>query len=68
MSPLLNRISVNPQICFGKPRIKGTRIWVALLLDMLAAGEAVEEILAAYPQLEREDILAALAFGQNRTP
>ena len=63
MNVLLNRISVNPNICFGKPCIKGTRIWVALILDFLAAGETVEDILNNYPQLKKEDIYACLAYG-----
>lgn len=63
MNELLNRISVNPNICFGKPCIKGTRIWVSLILDMLADGMTIETILAEYPQLKREDILAAMAYG-----
>lgn len=63
MKDLLNRISVNPNVCFGKPCIKGTRIWVSLLLDMLADGMTLEEILAEYPQLKREDIHAAMAYG-----
>jgi uncharacterized protein (DUF433 family) len=60
---LLDRISVNPNICFGKPCIKGTRIWVSLILDFLATGETFETILENYPQLKREDILACLAYG-----
>ncbi len=60
---LLDRISVNPNICFGKPCIKGTRIWVSLILDFLATGETFETILDNYPQLKREDILACLAYG-----
>lgn len=63
MSSLLERISVDPNVCFGKPCIRGTRIWVSLLLDLLAAGSTMEEILAEYPQLAREDIRAALAYG-----
>jgi uncharacterized protein (DUF433 family) len=63
MNPLLNRISVNPEICFGKPCIKGHRIWVSLILDMLAGGDSMEEILESYPQLQREDILACIAYG-----
>ena len=63
MNPLLSRISVDPNICFGKPCIRGTRIWVSLVLDMLASGGSVEEILADYPQLKREDILATIAYG-----
>ncbi|HFA51326.1 MAG TPA: DUF433 domain-containing protein [Bacteroidetes bacterium] len=63
MNPLLDRISVNPNICFGKPCIKGTRIWVALVLDFLASGTSVEEVLKNYPQLKKEDIYACLAYG-----
>ncbi|MDX2278817.1 MAG: DUF433 domain-containing protein [Saprospiraceae bacterium] len=60
---LLKRISVDPNICFGKPCIKGTRIWVSLILDYLAAGETIEAVLAAYPNLLKEDILACIAYG-----
>ena len=63
MNPLLERISIDPQICFGKPCIKGTRIWVSLILDLLAGGTSVEELLSDYPQLKREDVLAAIAYG-----
>jgi len=63
MNPLLERITINPQVCFGKPCIRGTRIWVSLILDQLAGGTTVEELLTNYPQLTREDILAAIAYG-----
>lgn len=63
MNPLLERISVNPEVCFGKPCIRGTRIWVSLLLDLLASGASFEEILADYPHLTHDDILAAIAYG-----
>ncbi|MGI8741334.1 MAG: DUF433 domain-containing protein [Bryobacteraceae bacterium] len=63
MHPLLERISVDPNICFGKPCIRGTRIWVSLMLDFLAAGETIEQILDDYPQPQREDVLAAIAYG-----
>lgn len=63
MNPLLERISVNPEVCFGKPCIRGTRIWVSLVLDLLASGESFEQILADYPHLRHEDILAAIAYG-----
>jgi len=63
MDPLLDRISINPQICGGKPCIKGTRIWVSLILDLLASGMSETELLAEYPGLMREDILAAIAYG-----
>ena len=62
-NPLLQRISVNPNICFGKPCIRGTRIWVSFILDFLASGMTIEEILEDYPQLQREDILACVAYG-----
>jgi uncharacterized protein (DUF433 family) len=63
MNPLLERISINPNICFGKPCIRGTRLWVSLILDFLADGLTPEEILAEYPQLVFDDIRAAIAYG-----
>ncbi|HEY9817237.1 MAG TPA: DUF433 domain-containing protein [Candidatus Obscuribacterales bacterium] len=60
---LLQRISVNPNICFGKPCIKGHRIWVSLILDFMASGMTIPEILEEYPQLAMEDVLACLAYG-----
>ena len=57
------RISINPNICHGKPCIKGTRIWVSLMLDFLASGDSIETILEEYPHLTREDILACIAYG-----
>ena len=59
----LDRISSDPTVCGGKPCIKGTRIWVSLLLDFLANGDTEEELLKAYPQLTHEDILACIAYG-----
>ncbi len=58
MNPLLERITINPSICAGKPCIKGTRIWVSLTDDMTEA-----ELLAEYPGLTHEDVLAAIAYG-----
>jgi uncharacterized protein (DUF433 family) len=63
MTAPLDRISIDPQVCFGKPCIKSTRIWVSLILDFLAGGETEDQILAAYPQLQPEDIRAALAYA-----
>ena len=60
---LLSRISVNPHICFGKPCIRGHRIWVSLILDFLASGLTIPEILDEYPQLMEADILACIAYG-----
>ena len=64
---LLARISVDPNICFGKPCIRGHRIWVSFVLDLLADGLTVEQVIAEYPALERDDILAAIAFGAEMT-
>ena len=55
--------STNPNVCFGKPCIKGTRIWVSLILDFLASGMSQEEILKEYPSLTALDIQACLAYG-----
>jgi uncharacterized protein (DUF433 family) len=63
MNTLLDRITINPAVCGGKPCIKGTRIWVSLILDLLADGLAEAELLAEYPQLVHEDVLAAIAYG-----
>jgi uncharacterized protein (DUF433 family) len=63
MNPLLDRISIDPSVCFGKACIRGTRIWVSLLLDLLASGMTADEMLEEYPQLEAADIRAAIAYG-----
>ena len=63
MASFLDRISIDPNVCFGKPCIKGTRIWVSLILDFLASGESTEQILASYPQLTIDDVRAAIAYG-----
>jgi uncharacterized protein (DUF433 family) len=60
---LLARISIDPDVCFGKPCIRGTRIWVSLILDFLATGTTHEEILREYPHLTDEDIRACLLYG-----
>ena len=60
---LLQRISIDPAVCFGKPCIRGHRIWVSLILDFLANGASVEDILQDYPQLEESDIMACIAYG-----
>jgi uncharacterized protein (DUF433 family) len=60
---LLSRISINPNVCFGKPCIRGHRIWVSLILDYLASGKSQSELLAEYPGLEEADIRACIAYG-----
>ena len=62
---LLARISIDPLVCGGKPCIRGTRIWVSLVLDFLASGMSEGELLADYPQLTHEDVLAAIAYGAD---
>lgn len=64
---LLNRISIQPNVCFGKPCVKGTRIWVSLILDFLASGMSPEEVLKEYPDLTPLDIQACLAYGAEVT-
>jgi uncharacterized protein (DUF433 family) len=64
---LLKHISVDPRICFGKPCIRGTRIWVSLIVDNLADGMSEQELLDAYPQISSEDIHAALAYAAEMT-
>ena len=58
---LLSRISIDPNVWFGKPCIRGHRIWVSLILDFLASGLTVKEILQEYPGLSEEDVYACLA-------
>jgi uncharacterized protein (DUF433 family) len=60
-------IAIDPKVCFGKPVIRGTRIWVALIMDNLAEGISEEEILRNYPQLTHDDIRAALAYAAEMT-
>lgn len=60
---LLDRITTDPNVCFGKPTIRGTRIWGGLILGFLADAVAVDEILTDYPELSEDDIRACLAYG-----
>jgi uncharacterized protein (DUF433 family) len=60
---LLARISIDPNICFGKPCIKGHRIWVSLVLDFLASGWSYQQMLDNYPGITEEDIRACIAYG-----
>jgi uncharacterized protein (DUF433 family) len=58
---------VDPGVCCGKPCIRGHRIWVSLILDFLAAGATVDEVLQDYPQITAEDIRACIAFASEMT-
>lgn len=62
-SQLLKRITIDPDICHGKPCIRGLRYPVELILGLLSAGMTIEDILADYDDLDRQDILAVLAFA-----
>jgi uncharacterized protein (DUF433 family) len=60
---ILSRIAIDPNVCFGKPCIKGHRIWVSLILDFLASGCSIPEVLENYPGLEEADVRACIAYG-----
>ncbi len=62
-SDLLNRITIDSEICHGKPTIRGSRMMVKTILELLTAGMTNQEILDDYPKLEQEDIFACLAFA-----
>jgi uncharacterized protein (DUF433 family) len=69
----LERITLDPSICHGKPTVRGLRYPVDSLLELLASGMTIEEIIEDHPDLERDDLLAALEFGalasaQRRVP
>lgn len=63
MNDLLSRITMNAEICHGKPVVRGLRYPVEMLLELLSSGMTIEDILADYPDLEREDLLAVLAYA-----
>jgi len=63
MENLLERITIDPNVCNGKPIIRGKRITVQTILEYLKAGETIEEILTQYPSLEREDISSCYEFA-----
>ncbi len=63
MNDLLNRITIDPLIAHGKPAIRGLRYPVETMLELLSSGMAIDEILADYADLERDDLLAVLAFA-----
>jgi len=62
---LLSRITVDPAVCHGKPCIRGLRYPVESILEYLAGGDSVEQVLAEFPDLERDDILACLEFSRK---
>jgi uncharacterized protein (DUF433 family) len=60
---LLSRITIDPNVCHGKPCVRGLRYPVEVLLELLSSGMSFDEVLADYPDLERDDLRAALAFA-----
>jgi uncharacterized protein (DUF433 family) len=65
MNSLLSRITINPEICHGKPVIRGLRYPVESILEYLAADDSFEDVLREFPDLEREDLLACLEFAKR---
>lgn len=63
MSSLLSRIMINPEICHGKPVIRNLRYPVESMLEYLAAGDSIDDVLAEFPNLKREDLLACFEFA-----
>ena len=63
MSSLISRITIDPEICHGKPVVRGLRYPVETLLEYLAGGDTIEDVLAEFPDLQREDLLACLEFA-----
>lgn len=63
MNSLLSRITINPDICHGKPVIRQLRYPVESMLEYLAGGDSIDDVLAEFPDLEREDLLACLEFA-----
>lgn len=65
MSALADRITIDPEICHGKPCIRGMRYPVESMLEYLAGGDTIEEVLREFSDLEREDLLACLEFARQ---
>ncbi len=61
----MSRIELNPRVCNGKPVIKGTRIPVSIILELIAEGDSIGVILTGYPELEETDIKAALLYAKS---
>ena len=59
----LDRITIRPEVCLGQPTIRGTRITVSVLLKMLAGGKSIQDVLNAYPELDREDVQQAMQYA-----
>ncbi len=62
---LLERITINPEVCHGKPTLRNMRYTVSMILDLLSSGMTTEELIADYPALEKEDIQACLLYASR---
>ena len=60
-----DRIEINPEVCNGRPIIRGTRVSVETVLAYLSAGDSVEDVISAHPRLEREDVLASIEYARR---
>ncbi len=60
---LLKRITINPEVCHGKPTIRNTRFMVESILEYMAGGDTIEDIIHSFPDLSKEDILACLSYA-----
>lgn len=67
MENLISRITINPDVCHGKPTIRNMRYPVEMILDLLSSGMTFQELIEDYPALENEDILACLAYASKLT-
>lgn len=67
MENLISRITINPDVCHGKPTVRNRRYPVEMILDLLSSGMTFQELLEDYPALENEDILACLAYAAKLT-
>jgi len=65
MNSLLSRITIHPEICHGKPTIRGLRYPVENMLELLASGMSIDEVLADYPDLVKEDLLACIGYASK---
>ena len=63
MNPLLERISIDPAVCHGRACVRGTRVLVHIVVECLANGDSVDDLVAAYPALQREDVFACLTYA-----
>ncbi|WP_281636078.1 DUF433 domain-containing protein [Flavobacterium marginilacus] len=66
MENLISRITINPDVCHGKPTVRNMRWPVEIILDMLGSGMEIKEILEDHPELEKEDVIASLCYAKNK--